>query len=285
MASSPSAFLDGQAAARAQPLVWWRADQLEAVASHVNRVWQAWAQDWLTDIPAAAVLRCEQAHGSASSSSSLDSLGARHDAAAWIESSDEPALCLRAVMFPTARRGAEATAARSAIAAAVADEAWAALRDTLCNALKLDSAVRALTLPPLTAWSGSVRVVFTNATAHSLSLLLNASCVAALIDSTGVPMARHEGPASGKLTPVLPALSNHRLSIQVEFEPCELDLGSLAGLHIGDIVPLPHMLDSPLHVSSGAKSLCSAFLGKHGGFRAVELVRFETPNAPSISPH
>ena len=270
MAVSPSPLLDGSAAARVRPLVWWDAMQMQHVASRVNAACMLWARDWVLDIPSEAVARCEHATGS-SYSMALNPLGIHDDAAAWIAEMADDAPGIARFLFPSSTP--ESSAARGEMAKAVARSAMAALRDTLRVSLLLEADVDSDAIPAFDPWSGSLVVSFSGVAGDFPLLLLNASCVDAILDLVPAPAMRRPQAVRGTLTCAATALSDRRLSIQVELLPCELDLGSLAGLRPGDILPIPHTLDSPLRVSTEGVALCSGFLGKHEGFKAIELTR------------
>ena len=74
------------------------------------------------------------------------------------------------------------------------------------------------------------------------------------------------------LTPVLSALSEEPLSMTAELNPIELDLGTLTGLQIGDVIRIPHLLEMPLLVRAGDGALLyQAFLGRLEDQKAIEL--------------
>lgn len=74
------------------------------------------------------------------------------------------------------------------------------------------------------------------------------------------------------LTPVLSALSEEPLSMTAELNPIELDLGTLTGLQIGDVIRIPHSLEMPLLVRADDGTLLyQAFLGRLEDQKAIEL--------------
>jgi flagellar motor switch protein FliM len=90
--------------------------------------------------------------------------------------------------------------------------------------------------------------------------------------------------------PVEQALAQRTVSLRVGFAACEFDLGSIASLRVGDVVPLAHSLHAPLIVSSPqGMPLCRGFLGRQGEMKAVELAPadgrnvHEFPITPSTS--
>lgn len=74
------------------------------------------------------------------------------------------------------------------------------------------------------------------------------------------------------LTPVLSALSAEPLSMTIELNPIELDLGTLTSLQVGDVIRIPHALETPLLVRADDGALLyQAFLGRLDDQKAIEL--------------
>jgi flagellar motor switch protein FliM len=67
------------------------------------------------------------------------------------------------------------------------------------------------------------------------------------------------------------ALAERPLELHVELEGCELDVGALQDLQVGDVVRLAHGLDRPVCVRHAGASLCHAYIGRRGNRKAVEL--------------
>lgn len=93
----------------------------------------------------------------------------------------------------------------------------------------------------------------------------------------GPCVATTDGLATGRgseiaLTPVLSALSEESVSMTAELNPIELDLGTLTGLQIDDVIRIPHLLEMPLlvHADDGTL-LYQAFLGRLEDQKAIEL--------------
>ncbi|MHA6922619.1 FliM/FliN family flagellar motor switch protein [Ralstonia pseudosolanacearum] len=84
--------------------------------------------------------------------------------------------------------------------------------------------------------------------------------------------AAMERRSEASLTPVLSALSAEPLSMTAELNPIELDLGTLTGLQVGDVIRIPHALEMPLLVrADDGALLCQAFLGRLEDQKAIEL--------------
>jgi len=73
------------------------------------------------------------------------------------------------------------------------------------------------------------------------------------------------------LAAITEALACRQLPLQVQLQGCELDLGALRELRPGDVVRLPHRLETPATVLQQGRTLFSAHLGRQGGAKAVEL--------------
>lgn len=131
-------------------------------------------------------------------------------------------------------------------------------------------------------WDGSLLADF--AIGHAIwTIRLSPSEVLRL---AGPPMddERPAGPseAAPSPTPLVLALANSRVTVQVELAPLELTIGELESLRMGDVVVLDHALDEPAVVRSASHAtratvspttdaLCSAWLGRSGTSIAAEL--------------
>lgn len=137
-------------------------------------------------------------------------------------------------------------------------------------------------------WSGAVRMRLAwgrSGAEHWLHISPRLTVAHASLQSASTAKP---GAFRGKLTPVLQAIGQEPLSFQVELLPAELSLGDLESLRVGDVLTLPHRLETPLTVrsnsgdgghSSPLAPTCLAFLGARGGRRAIELLRTDTPHA------
>ena len=105
-----------------------------------------------------------------------------------------------------------------------------------------------------------------SAPAASLRLFLNGPCVAKAIG------ARASDGGSSRLAPVVEGISQLAVRASVELAGCEIDLGDLQALKVGDILRVPHALEQPMLVQVGDRPVCAAYLGRRGNSRAVELL-------------
>ena len=94
-------------------------------------------------------------------------------------------------------------------------------------------------------------------------------------------------PSRPKLEPLVPAttaLARSPLGLSVELQGCEIDVGALQALQVGDVVCLEHQLHAPATVRHAGASLCSAYIGRRGGCKAVELAGCLQPAAGEPAP-
>lgn len=280
-------FRDGHDAER---LAWWPRQRLDDVGRAVQETWTAWMRDWIS---ASASLcdggACTQAHEYVGLGElHWDPIGTRGGAAAWIEARFGNVERIQDAIFG-AEPGPAPVGPREGIALAVAARAWAALIDALREVLSLD---REPAQPGPAAgvfkpWSGGVLVSPPSGVPLAQCLLLNAECVRGLLRLPETPAGEvFQQPRAG-MSALEEALAEQKLLIRAELAGCELDLGELENLDIGDVVPLAHALDEPLTVATSADGpFCAAFLGRQAGRKAIELIR-QTPlhRTPQIDRH
>jgi hypothetical protein len=95
-------------------------------------------------------------------------------------------------------------------------------------------------------------------------------------------MARGRGLRSGEtggqpLVALRDALRAAPMQVQVELVGCELEVGELQALQVGDVVALRHRTDAPAFLCrSGGDVLLSGWLARTRGRKAIELARPET---------
>ncbi|MDB5874608.1 MAG: hypothetical protein JWQ07_4050 [Ramlibacter sp.] len=277
MASSvlyPSSPAFDDAAALARPLIWRSGQELADVSARLSPAWTQWQSDWLPDERAASTAKvvCRLAHEDASSRAANWSLiGLGSGACAWVDAPQDGAARASEWLFQTEQTQRPSS---DGVARSVAVKAWASLMDELRVVLDLKESPAAE--QPESAifkpWSGAIRVSLQNDCGHMLTLLLNAACVGKLV----VAVARVASAPSVKgadLISLNQAIAQRGLTLKVQLAPCELDIGTLESLQVGDVVPLAHPLESPLRVSVNGAPVCAAYLGRRGEHKAIELVR------------
>lgn len=290
IASSTRQVKEQSLGKRFQALAWWSSAQLDSVSIPLEAAWIAWSQAWLPDGAARGLaLDCKMAHDRAHlAEAHWTSLGARGSAHAWIAAGEDgPVVALAQALFGKGQFGDRGGAGGEGIAESVAQRAWTDLRRLLRSALHIDEepGKSELEMQLFRPWSGCVAIRLVT-DGMSCFLLLNAQCVQTLLKASPhlapvqvtTPKARPAG--------VENALAPRKIALRIELTACELELGSLQDLRVGDVVPLQHSLEAPLHVNlADGAPLCAAFLGKQGNKKAIELVRLAPQTAGESQPN
>ena len=275
---------------RFQALSWWSSAQLESVSSPLKAAWVEWSRAWLPD-PAGgeSSLDCKIAHERADlANAAWTPLGGRGSAHAWIAVEEAtPLVALAQALFGTGQFGDRGGAGREGIAQAVAQRAWADLRRVLQLGLHVDEEPGQANpeMQLFRPWSGGVAIRLVT-DGMSCFLLLNAQCVETLLRASPHPPPAQVSIPKARLAQVESALAPRKIALRVELTACELELGSLQDLRVGDVVPLQHSLEAPLHVNlADGAPLCAGFLGKQGNTKAIELVRLVPQPAGGSKPN
>jgi hypothetical protein len=172
------------------------------------------------------------------------------------------------------------------LATEVADAAWDDLWSRLLGAPPGAGGDAAL-WRALSPWSGALELALPWP-GGTLALLAVAEVVEAL---TG-PAAPARSAAPRLPRPASPwkALAARTVLLEVQTEPFELDLGTLAALRVGDVIQTTHALDSPLAVAMHGPEIpspvpvCAGFLGRAGDRRAVDLRRAPSAEGGARNP-
>jgi hypothetical protein len=314
----PGALLSvAESAANARPLRFWRAEERERVARTVADALRGWLEAWGVDGDPDAV-RCDAPIDS--SCSGGDFVDWRHVGEGmgglwWTlspavitlacgPSRPSSALALsalsRALFGETSACGpslsslggaADHDAAALDMATEIVEAAWRDWLERLGEAFATAGAARGDAGPapePMLAWTGGL-VVTVAWCGHALRLLIEGGGVAQFLRPASAPVDGKQGMGvEGGLTPVWRALADRPTRLRVQTHAFELDLGTLAGLRVGDVLRTGHALDDalPVNVESvngeGGGVVCAGFLGKLDGSRAVELMHGLPPaGAPS----
>jgi hypothetical protein len=246
---------------RARPLQAWRDVELAAVARAVQEPLQAWREAW--GLPAQpSPLQCTRATAP-DDDARWRLLAAGAQGAAWLglapafEQVLTQALCGVAAAHTPLARG---------VVVACRDD----LPARLLAGLRLTAAGSAPPEPARSpsAWSGEVGIDLEG----GVRLLLDAAAVAVILRAANPPAPRSLAPARGPLISLPEAVAGMRLPLHAHLADCELDVGRLQDLRIGDIVSLPHRLDEPLQVRDAAGELVlGGFLARQGPRKALEL--------------
>jgi len=153
---------------------------------------------------------------------------------------------------------------------ACAEDGWkrvaAALGLSVCV-----SGRRAPCTADVAAWSGALEVALS--ATLDMRVLLRGEAVEAWCASNTVPRAASTRAPVAPLSTALEALAEHSVALQVQLRGCELEVGCLQELRVGDVVRLPHPLDAPVFfVGPSDTALLGGYLGRVDERKAVELV-------------
>lgn len=247
-----------------QPLRAWSGAQQAGVAAALAPAWRSWQQAWLPHGASPDGVTCFDACEDGPSGWEL--LGRDVDRCAWVRL-DTPALAEK--LF-----AGSFTGMHSALARAAALRARVALRAALAGAAGLPSCDEELPPPAglFLKWRGATVVHLQGEV--PCDVLLNAECTAGLAGArTPVTKTSRREPVTG----VAHALGECTLTLRVEISQCDLSLGELAGLRLGDVVALPQHLADPVRVLAAGAPVFAGWLGRVGAAKAIELL----PGAPS----
>lgn len=261
----------------AKPLLWWTSGQLAWVGSRLQSSWEGWLRSWVPGGQDGARVDGRLAPESACKVAGWTRIGDKGAQCAWLRTTDMgPSL---AAVYGFARPEAQGLASQ-AVAAELWQQARADLAATLRDACGLDSTHREEGPHPelFRAWSGAVLVSLGGDRA-GVELLVSAELTQSLL--AAFPKGPALGSSRDKLHPLSDALAATSVRASVELAACELDIGTLLGLRLGDVIPMAHPLDAPLSVKLEREVLCAAYLGRQGHNRAIELVRHEARDIPT----
>lgn len=143
-------------------------------------------------------------------------------------------------------------------------------------------------IPLFRPWSGALLLVLPWC-GRELGVLLDAQRVAAFLKRTdgraapGRAVAKNARP----LVPIYDVVKSKPVTLRVELAEMEIDLGTLAGLRVGDVLRTTHRLDMPLRLvtpAPGGGPSCAGYLGRQGNHCAVELTPFGEHQSGSDTP-
>lgn len=268
--------------AAAQPLYWWSTAELAEMARRLQPLWEAWLRDWAVQ-PDTDSMRAEclgAVDGPALAAAAWSPLGSNAGAMAWIHVAGDFAAPGASLLFGSLA-GGRPPIGQGPIASAVWREAEGELVQALrrCLGVTGDDRMGSPGEQLFKPWAGAVVASLGSDSTSGVKLLLNPQALQPLLAvckprSAQAPV---QAPVPAELCSVEAAVSGYDVQIQVTLKPCELDLGTLSELRLGDIIPLPHSLDAPLIVSIGRNALCAGFLGRRGAARAIELASEASP--------
>ncbi|MFV8621707.1 FliM/FliN family flagellar motor switch protein [Ralstonia pseudosolanacearum] len=293
----------------ARPLRWWSASQLDVLALRAQALFDQWRGDWGLPVGPGEVGHCVKAVPAHPDAVQVDrqwmALFAGDGASGvwWTvrpeahsrvhtrlgsKGYESSALDVAGAAIQTALFGVDANPAGQTDPLAASGVGNDAVKDW-CLRLRhwlgaVDDGEVSSPTEPLHAslslptgltqfWSGAV-LLRLDWYGDTFQLVIDCTHVMRLI---GPCAATTDGAATERrsealLTPVLSALSAEPLSMTAELNPIELDLGTLTGLQVGDVIRIPHALEMPLLVrADDGELLCQAFLGRLEDQKAIEL--------------
>ncbi|HEX7888050.1 MAG TPA: FliM/FliN family flagellar motor switch protein [Ramlibacter sp.] len=249
-------------AAAAQPLRYWRTEQLERLERLLGQALRSWASDWGLPEDVARV-SCHRAAACAEGATQGTTLRGPEGALAWLRDASWTGALAEELFGHAGGTGA------------IVEEVARACVDDFTRRLVLALAMPGALPERTTAaphyggpWSGQVWAVLP----FDGALLMNCAAVDACLGGSGVAGQPRSLPGSSAAMPLLQAAAAQRLALQAQLAPCEIDLGVLQDLRPGDVLRIPHPLDAPLQVrtESGA-TLFSGHLASSRGRKVIEL--------------
>jgi hypothetical protein len=263
----------------ARPLLWWTSEQLGELALYLDRALSEWRRAWGIAAPEQS-LSCQLAKELPCGEERWKALSSDGEPLAWLRFAPQAGMRIAKAMFPGESAGP--------ITASLAEAGLADAAARLASALGLQAEADAASAPPPSgarAWSGVVETALPGIFEGQLLIggaAMQAWCAAR---KPRAPSARSRTPRE-PLRPASEALAGKRVSLQVQLQGCELDLGTVQGLHVGDLVRLRHSLETPATLTdpSGEK-LLAGYLGRQRGLKAVELVPIpqQSPTPPTTN--
>lgn len=242
-------------------LVAWRTRQTQALSAAIESVLADWRRAWGLGGGVPAV-QCEPATAKAVLDPQWKALCAGQ---AWLLSPAAGEAKLARLLF----------GAGGAVAGDVAAECARDLADRLAAVFGpaagiSSSMARDVPLPGLgQPWSGALHAELPGTPGWSLLLgpeAVQAWCRQAGLQGDATPTQRDP------LCSAADALGRRGLALEVRLSGCELGLGELQGLRVGDVVRLGHALQDPVRLVDGeGRGVFDAYLVSQQGRKAVEL--------------
>jgi len=239
----------------------WSDAELASVSARLGEMLRTWAKDWDLPMPMSTPVTSTLAPGRQMRQEGWEFLGSVAEAGAWFSWRPEGAARWVRAWFATER--VETPVVASVVRACREDAARRLAMELHLSATGTAvPVVRAATA----AWSGTLMVCL----APVGQLLLEAGVLRHLRAVGGV--GPRERAPTGCLVGIRQALARTPLRVSVDLEGCELTLGALQALQLGDVVRLRHRVDAPASVADPqGRRLFGAWLARSRGSRAVEL--------------
>ncbi|TFY97075.1 FliM/FliN family flagellar motor C-terminal domain-containing protein [Ramlibacter humi] len=242
-------------------LVAWTTRQTDALADAIGRALAEWRQAWGLEREALGV-RLEPASSEAVLRPGWKALGPGEG---WLLAPGGAASGLATMLFGK----------RGALAGEVADACAGDVTRRLAAILMLGTGgVSQSPMPGLgQPWSGALYAELPGT--PGWRLLIGPGAVSAWCRQAGLLVDTSPAAAPrDALCSTADALAARKLALDVRLSGCELDLGALQGLRVGDVVRLGHGLQEPVRlVDAEGCSVFGGYLVARQGRMAVELAR------------
>lgn len=243
------------------PLLAWRGEQLAMLARRIDAVLGAWASDWGIPPGLCTAVACSPVD--AAREAPWQGLGGAEARGAWIHSTGDTHAQLARAVFPGVP---QVTALIEEIAQACWNDALSRLRSLL--ALPDMPPCAGPSPSTLLAWSGTVEMSLP----FGVRMLLAAAAVRMLVAAEGIAPSTGRVLASGGLHRIPEAIGDRQLRIEVQLEGCDIEMGALQELQLGDVLRLRQQLDKPAPVSvADGATIFGGFLVRCRGRKAIEL--------------
>jgi hypothetical protein len=250
---------------RVQPLRFRTRQQLRALGEALEAVFREWKGDWGLVFPGAERVECTPALPERRTGATyLASRGT--EAAAWLIVPSDFSLQLAAVLFGGEPRAGSVS--KGVLAAC--EEDWLARVSVALRVERADPSAVSKEPACHSFWAGWVRADLP----LQACVLMNAEAVDMVLRSGGEDIGRGKATRERGLALVTlaDALADASIALHVHLEGCEVDVGVLQELQLGDVVRVRHRLEEPATVRSAAgEVLFAGYLARRRGHKAVEL--------------
>lgn len=256
--------------AAARELAWWDEAALVQLAAELSQAAVAWAKAWGVELdgPHAEVqpvqVPCAPQHV-------VTTLQCRGIPVGWAAGESAARAALLQSLFSTLPSTAD-------LANRVAAECHADALRRVAAVLGVDAREElppaTVSVPDLRPGSGALQVRW--AGAPIAGLLLAGGATQAWRSRRLLAMRSPVAPSAASLSEPSAALAGRPVSVRAELWGCELDLATLQGLQVGDVLRLQHRLCDPATVSDAAgTALFSGHLAQARGAIALELAALQ----------
>lgn len=267
-----SAFVE---TSRARPLLAWSHAQQVEVQEHLRQLLLSWQAAWgLAD--AAMSTSGPTVQAADTPLADRQTVLWRFDDAPTADLSQPALRALQSALFGETAH-LSSVSGPAVIAPEIAQIAWSDWQHRLASTLGA----------PLSAWSAETETNYTPSPwSGTLSAKLTWCKTRCTLLLPGYIVQKLVRPAEPRraldpqpLAHLADALRDQHLNVQARLRDVTLTLGELEHLSPGDVVLLPHRLETPLHVlGPDDEALCNAWLGQQAGRIALEL----SPLATSV---